>query len=78
MSRKVELLFNHYVMLGEILEQKQLDIVEMVGYRKRCADALVSTKEKREKIKQYLHYLKDYCESVKNKTNELKYNCCHF
>ena len=60
------------------MEQKQLDIVEIVGYRKRCGDALQAAKEKREKIKQYLHYLKDYCESLNNKTNGLKYNCIHY
>lgn len=69
MSQEVDLLYNHYVALGEIMEQKQLDIVEMVAYRKKCNDALEGSKNKISKLKQYLHYVKDYIASVKNKTN---------
>jgi hypothetical protein len=69
MSQEVDLLYNHYVTLGEIVEQKQLDIIEMVAYRKKCNDALESGNNKRSKLKQYLHYLKDCIASVKNKTN---------
>jgi hypothetical protein len=35
------------MILGEIMEQKQLDIIEMVAYRKKCNEALEATKTKR-------------------------------
>lgn len=42
MSEEVELLYNHYNNLGEIMEQKQIDIVEMVTFRKKFADTVQS------------------------------------
>ncbi len=47
MLQEVQLLYNHSITLNEIMEQKQVDIIDMVTYKKKVVESVQSLKIKK-------------------------------